>query len=279
MSSSTNREIPFMPSTIETIDLAMYDWVNETLNLHTTTNEGWKKVPVIWVSAERSFQLKHNKLLRDNQGTFILPVITVEKTSFVKNPGNRGIYWSSQPKQRSFNGDVQGGVLQISKRIQHEKTSNFANADTKKSIGQVNFPRENKKVVYQNITIPIPVYVESTYTIDIKTEYQQQMNEIIQSFVTVPGGNNSVMIRRDGHKYEAFVQEDYSQDNNISDLGEEERLFHTSIEIKVLGYLVGQNDNQNQPKIVIRENQVDVKIPRERVIVGDIEDLDDKKIF
>ena len=47
-----NSDMPFVPSTIETIDLAMYDWLDKTLNLHTTTNEGWKKVPAIWVSAE-----------------------------------------------------------------------------------------------------------------------------------------------------------------------------------------------------------------------------------
>lgn len=274
-----NREIPFSPSTIETIDLAMYDWIDKELNLFTTTNEGWKKVPTIWVSAERSFQIKHDKRLRDNQGTFILPVITLERTSIVKNPANRGIYWASLPPQKQFGGDIRGGVIEIAKRINQDKTSNFANADTKRVIGQDNFPRKNNKVVYQTISIPIPVYVEATYSIDIKTEYQQQMNEITQAIITVPGGNNTIYIRKDEHKYEGFVQQDFSQNNNVSDLGEEERLFHTTIEVKVLGYLVGQNDNQNQPKIVIRENQVDVKIPRERVIVGDIKDLTNKKIF
>jgi hypothetical protein len=274
-----NREIPFTPSTIDTVDLAMYDYINEELNLHTTTNEGWKKTPVIWVSAERSFQIKQDKRLRDNKGTFILPVITLERTSIVKNPANRGIYWSSLTPQQQFAGDLGGGVIEIAKRLNQDKTSNFANADAKRVIGQDTYPRENKKLVYQTITIPIPVYVEVVYSIDVKTEYQQQMNEITQTFVTAPGGNNRIYIKRDGHKYEGFIQQDYSQNNNVADLGEEERLFHTTIEVRVLGYLIGQNDNQNQPKIVIRENQVDVKIPRERVIVGDIKDLTNKKIF
>jgi hypothetical protein len=156
-----NREIPFNPSTIETIDLAMYDYINEELNLHTTTNEGWKKTPVIWVSAERSFQIKKDKRLRDNKGTFILPVITLERTSIVKNPANRGIYWASLPPQRQFAGDLRGGVIEIAHQVNQEKTSNFANADTKRVIGQNNFPRENNKVVYQSVTIPIPVYIEA----------------------------------------------------------------------------------------------------------------------
>ena len=38
------QEIIMMPSTLETIDYAFYDFVNEKLNLSTTTNEGFKKV-------------------------------------------------------------------------------------------------------------------------------------------------------------------------------------------------------------------------------------------
>lgn len=273
------NEVPFTPSTIETVDLAMYDWLNESMNLHTTTNEGWKKVPTIWVSAERSFQIKNDKRLRDNQGTFILPAITLERESITKNPTNRGKYWSSLPPIMQHASDIAGGAIQIARVVNQEKTSNFANSDTFRAIGQENYPRTNKKIVYKTISIPIPVYVEMKYKIDIKTEYQQQMNELTQAFITRPGGNNTIYVRRDGHKYEGFIQQDFSQANNVSDLGEEERLFHTSIDIVVLGYLVGQNNNQNQPKNAVRENPVEIKIPRERVIVGDITDLREKKIF
>jgi len=274
-----NSEIPFNPSTIETIDQALFDWVEEELNLFTTTSSGWSKVPVIWVSSERSYQVKSDKRLRDLQGTFILPVMTIERTSFEKNPGNRGVYWASQPKNRQFPGDIRGGTLEIARKINQEKTSKFANADSQRNNGQPNFTGESRKTVYQTMSIPVPVYVESTYSIDIKTEYQQQMNEIVQSFVTAPGANNNIMIRKDGHKYEGFIEQSYSLNNNGSELGEEQRLFETKVEIKVLGYLVGQNDNQTQPKVVITENQVEVKIMRERVMVGDLKNLDIKKMF
>ena len=69
------HEIEFMPSTLETIDRAMLRYVDEDLNLFTTTNDGFKKVPVLWVSAERAFQIKHNKDLRDKEETLILPLI------------------------------------------------------------------------------------------------------------------------------------------------------------------------------------------------------------
>lgn len=275
----TNREIPFEPSTIETVDVAMYRWLEEKLNIYTDTNEGWKKIPVLWINPERAYQVKHNKDLRDTTGGLVLPIITLKREGFIKNPANRGIYWASMPTQRQFPGDVKGGRVVVAKQINQEKTSNFARADNYYRVGQENYPRENKKIVYQTMSIPQPVYVEVSYTVSIKTEYQQQMNDAIQSFITKPGGNNTVMVEQEGHRYEAFIQQDFSQDDNTGDLGEEERMFITDIDIKVLAYLVGENNNQTQPKIAVRENQVEIKIPRERVMVGDYLDLDNKKPF
>ena len=53
-------EIPFQPSTIETVDYAITDWLKK-INVHTTTSKGWKPIPVLWVAAERSFSVKNNK--------------------------------------------------------------------------------------------------------------------------------------------------------------------------------------------------------------------------
>ncbi len=86
-----------MPSTLETIDKAFYDWVDDNLNVFSTTNEGWKKVPLIWVSAERSFQVKTDKDLRDDYGVLKLPLITIERKSIVKDPNRKGIYQANIP--------------------------------------------------------------------------------------------------------------------------------------------------------------------------------------
>ena len=52
------KQVTFMPSTVETIDQAFFKFIDEELNISSTTNKGFKKVPVIWVSAERAFQIK-----------------------------------------------------------------------------------------------------------------------------------------------------------------------------------------------------------------------------
>jgi len=56
-------------------------------------------------------------------------------------------------------------------------------------------------------------------------------------------------------------------------------MYETKIDIKTLGYIVGEGKNQEKPKIVYRENAVDVKLPREKVIFGDIPQHIDKRGF
>jgi hypothetical protein len=262
------KEFPLEPSTIENIDLAMYKWLDEGLNLFTNTNNGWKKVPIIWILGERSHQIKHNRDLRDTQGTFILPVITLERTGMNKDFNKKGVVWSALPEYN----DVKGGALEIGSRVVQDKSSNFARATNLKKFGQTNYPNLNNKVVYETVSIPLPVYVNISYTIEIKTQYQQQMNDLVQPFLTLTGGVNRFWIENSGHKYENFIKGEISQENKTRDLGEDERLFVSKITIETLGYLIGQGDNQNKPKIVVRETYVDVKVPRERIITGSIEE-------
>ena len=257
-------DLPYEPSTIENIDMALYNWLNDKLDLYSDTNQGWKKVPVIWVAGERSWQVKNNRDRRDSNNVFILPSITLERTSMTKDPTKKGKYWGNVFPEK----DEKGGSIAIHQVINQEKTSDFAKAGNKRITGQPNFKRENKKVVYKTKIIPMPVYVTMDYTIDIKTEYQQQMNTLLQPFVTHTGGISAFIIENNGHKYEAFIQQNYQTKNNVNDLQQNERSFSTQITIKVLGYLIGENGNSIRPKIIERENIVDVKIPKEYLIVG-----------
>ena len=76
-------------------------------------------------------------------------------------------------------------------------------------------------------------------------------------------------MEKNKHRYEAFIQQDFAQTNNSSNLGEEERSFQTKVDIKVLGYLLGDGENEEVPKIIKKETIVELKLIRERTIVGD----------
>ena len=255
------------PSNLETIDEAVYNWVNEELNIFANTNRGWAKVPVIWVSAERAVQSKANKSLRDKEGALIFPIITIERTDVEKDLSFKGSVQANVFPVK----DYRGGSIPSTRVINQNKTKNFQNADAKRTYGQINFKVEpkNEKIVYTHRSVPMPTYVKTIYKIMLRGEYQQQINEMSQPFMVYTGGINSFILKNNGYRYEAFMEPSFTQDNNVANLDVEERIYQTSVDIRVLGILLGSGDNQEKPRIVERENAVEFKQPRERVVMQD----------
>ena len=281
------KEIEIMPSTLETIDYAVYDYINDRLDLSTMTNKGFKKVPIIWVSTERAFQIKENRDLRDPEETLILPLITLERVGVSKDLSKRIIPYANVPREN----DAKGGTITIARRINQKKTAEFQNNISRRKynsgqvsgqgLGQNTFPGiVNEKTVFETITMPLPVWVSVSYEISMRTEYQQQMNDLVTPLLR-QGGLNSMprRLERDGHKYEAFINGSFSNNSNVGALEMELRLYETSISLEVMGYLIGDGVNAERPKVVIRENAVEVKIPREHVVLGDIDEYLGKQGF
>ena len=128
MTSDNKSDLVFEPSKIENVDLAVYNWLDRELDLFSSTNKGWKKTPVIWVSGERSWQIKNKKELRDSNNNFILPVITLERTEMIKDPNMKGKYWGDVRPNK----DIKGGSIAIHSVIKQDKTSNYANNAAKR---------------------------------------------------------------------------------------------------------------------------------------------------
>jgi len=260
--------IKFQESSLETIDVGLFKWVNDSIDVHTKTNKGIYKVPVLWLGTERIYQIKNDSKIRDKIGKLILPLMTVNRDAVTKDPNFKGAYQANIPE----NSDYRGGAETVASRINHDKTQNFQSEIAQKTTDnkqQTYKTGENNQIVYDSYTGPIPVYVTVKYAITIRTEYQQQMNDALQPFITTTGQINSFIFENDGHKYEAFIEQDFSMNNNAKNIGEEERMFESTINIKVLGYLSGEGYSRKKPLIAKRENQVKVRFSNERRIVGD----------
>ena len=92
---------------------------------------------------------------------------------------------------------------------------------------------------------------------------------MLTPFITKVGNRNYFVFSKNNYNYEAFIEQDFSQENNASSLGEDERSFTTKVQVKVLGYLIGDKNNSPTPEIATRENIVEVKLSRERVMTDD----------
>ena len=260
----TLEDIGMLGSSIESIDYAITSWLKEDLDLSARTNEGFTKVPVLWQAPERSYQIKHEKSLRDDGGALKLPIVSITRTSITKDPTRKG---SFQANLYSHNKDGRTGRIVIAKKIVQDKTRNFAVAASMRKIvgepGQAYYPRVNQKVVIQSLSIPIPVYVNLEYKIILKSEYQEQMNSLVAPFIARTGQINAFTLKRNGHLYEAFINQDFAQTNNVDDLQEEMRMYTTEVGIRVLGYLIGEGVNDDRPIVRVDENTVEVTFPRE----------------
>jgi len=234
----------------------------------------------MWVTAERAYQVKNDKDLRDDEGTLILPLMTLSRTNVTKDPQFKGsVYANLYPYP-----DAKGGTITVARRINQKKTAEFQNAAANRRHGASGAVRSKmynsskrdmstQRVVYETITIPLPTWVKVQYEISIRTEYQQQMNQLIQPFVTIPGNSRMPKrIHKEGHYYEVFIDGGFQNNSNQAAIGMSERNYETVISIDVLGYLIGDGENEERPRVVKRENAVEFKFSREQTIFGDIPD-------
>ena len=257
----------FNPSTLETIDTAFFNYLNDDLNIFCNTNEGFHKVPVLFASPERAFQIKDDPKLRPNGRTLEYPLMSIVRGTVINNPSNKGKYGVYIPPYYGFY--KKGGAIPFARRVNQEKSRERANLTAAKIYKQNTFPFDNQKVVYDTLYIPMPTYVEVSYEVKIIAEYQSQMNQIIQSFMGSFSTPVAFKIEHDGHVFEAFGDETFSNNSNNAGLGLEERIFKSSTTITVLGYVIGSGENDKVPTVTVRESAAEVTIGRERVVLGD----------
>ena len=92
------------------------------------------------------------------------------------------------------------------------------------------------------------------------------MNDLIAPFMTRTGQINSFIMRRNGHLYEAFIDQGFTHNNNVDNLDEETRMFISEVNIRVLGYLIGEGANDDRPIVRVDENLVEITYPQEGIV-------------
>ena len=269
----TQTSIPIRPSTLETVDFAIFNYIKENLNIHVDTNEGYKRVPVIFQTQERPVMVKKSPDLREAgfgaHDSLIYPLISIQRTSVNKDVTRRGKYYSPLPQ--SADGSM--GRIEIARTVNQLKTRDRSNADSIRrsasgtDANKKTFPRESTRVVYDVYTIPAPVYLDIGYQISMRSEYIQQMNEMSTHFIVSGGARNYFVLEHEGHRYEAFVQADFTQENNAASLGTDERMFTSNVTIQVLGYILDQEKIESAIKIT--QSPAEIVIGRERAVLSD----------
>lgn len=256
-------------TSIEMVDQMFFEWVSEDLQLHADGFDGWKSVPVVWGTPERSWQAKFDKEMRDLDGALVLPIISVWRTSLTNSVNNKGTAVNPSPSAPG----IKDASITVFSEVNQEKTNNFQKKDFfRRTQGQlIGKPAKSQKIVYNRYSIDMPVYSEFVYNVHITAQYQQQLNQILQPFVNYGFGHKYFLIKKYGHSIEVTPEDSFPIPDN--DTTNSERIYETTGTFKVLANTVGMGDNSDKPKMTRNENVVEFRLGRERRITT--EDLND----
>lgn len=148
---------------IETIDRAVRDWFDKTVNARVkSANDELIKVPVQFSQGERWAVGRFRQGFRDSNGVLILPIIAVRRTNISPDPTKMAL-------------GTQTENIQISKLID-PKSNDIKNLE---GLKPEQF-RRKYPAIYDVYTIPFPNSLIANYQVVIQAQYISQMNEMLQ---------------------------------------------------------------------------------------------------
>jgi len=262
------------PVGIEDIDRAIFDLFNTRLAFETKVNNQTSKVPVIFAAGERFALTRRDNPLRDNNNVLILPLISIKRGAIghktqadvfgtaisIRKTGDYYIKKRLDSSDRDYQKIVNNLRLKNQKDV--ATRSHIAVSDTspgtqanagevasRRSGGPQSF-RDPQKFnllsndlvnnIYEFITVPYPKFVGITYNIIFWTQYMQEMNQLIESFMMKFDGQapEFVLETNKGYTFTAFVQNTFANNDNFDDFTSDERIIKMSLDIKVPGYII-----------------------------------------
>ena len=236
--TTTNIKV-LKKSTLEDIDSAFFDFFDKSLDIHLEDNGGNnKKVSIIFSGQERWAMMKGNNKtkIRDATNTLILPVIALRRLDFekIQDAWALGRYFKTIGYTKVING---------------YETANRANAfDARRRNNYVPTNGITEKApVYEIIEIPYPTFIKVNYSVNVWTQYIIDMNNILEKVWSKTNdsaaGSNQIQIEsRTGNKYIVFLDQNATNESNVEDYSDAERTIKSTLQFKVLGYLLDEND-------------------------------------
>jgi len=170
------------------------------------------KIPVYYGNEERWKAVRKRGVLRDKNNSLILPLIMLRRTEVARN----------DLSGQSFPHDIRGKFVDVVRANKWSKDNQY----DKFAI------QTGAKPVYESIVTGMPNYTDVTYDFVLWTNYIEQMNPLIESFV-----DQSHTYWGDGEKMKFMCTID-----NISDASEMnqdgERFIKSTFTVTTKAYLL-----------------------------------------
>lgn len=215
--------------TLYDIDFAVKSYIDQTIQLKVEDNGETISVPVLYANSEKWISIQRDGYLKDKKGKTMVPLITFRRSNVaIKNELRRN-------KVATTN--------QIS-YVMQQKYSKAAPYDRFSSMYGSKIPQEY-------YVTPIPDYVDVTYDFIAWTEYQSQLNYLVENFVYFGGKSFG---DKNFFKFATNIENFAMEDMNTTG---QDRMVRANFSVVVHGYLLPKEiAGQVTTKRVITPNKV-----------------------
>ena len=167
-----NRETTIIPGnnfsdnysvTLKDVDTAVLNHVKNVMKPIIKEANEVIKVPVFYGNEERWKAVRKRGVLRDSGGALILPLIMLKRTEVAKNT------LSGQ----GFEHDVRSKYIGVVRSNKWSKDNQYDRFSVQQGV----------QPAYENIVTGMPDYADITYEFVLWTNFVEQMNPLVESFV------------------------------------------------------------------------------------------------
>lgn len=259
---------------IEDIDRAIFDLFNTRLAFETKVNNQTNRVPVIFASGERFALTRRDNPLRDKNNVLILPLISIKRGTIghktqadvfgtaisIRKTGDYYIKKRLDKSDRDYQKVVNNFRLKNQKDVATRShiAVTSTSPGTEAVVGEVASRRQGGPLsfrdpqkfnllnndltnnIYEYITVPYPKFIGVSYNVIFWTQYMQEMNQLIETFMMKFDGQapEFILETNKGYKFTAFIQNTFTNSDNFDDFTNDERIIKMSFDIKVPGYII-----------------------------------------
>ena len=167
-----NRETTIIPGnnfsenytiTLKDVDTAVLNHVKNVMKPRVREANETFKIPVYYGNEERWKAVRSRGVLRDKNNSLILPLIMLKRTELSKN----------ELSGQSFQHDINRNSVEVVRANKWSKDNQYDRFSVQRGV----------QPTYDVITTGMPNYADITYEFILWTNFIEQMNPLVESFV------------------------------------------------------------------------------------------------
>jgi len=235
--------------TLKDIDSSILSHVKNVMRPSIKESNERINIPVMYGNEERWKSVRKRGVMRDTQGALILPLVMLKRTNIEKNTN----------LVQGFEHDVMGNHINVVRNSGWSKTNRYDNFSV----------QTGKKPVYEQLVTGMPDFVSVTYEFVVWTNFIEQMNTVIESFVEQ---NNKYWGNSTEYKFLCGI--DSIQD--ASEMNQDgERFIKSTFNVLTNAYILTEYTNSTVTDMV---SQLKKKITPSKVVFGFEGDASNKQV-